>query len=181
MGEEREETTEPCMCGVGTILIVTFSPDHPWGGGSRYAAEFRCDDCARRYVIKGNGVVRKADHDRRHAVEQALGIARHDLMASAWARDLLRAAATYVDQKPSKAAIYRALSRVGLGSYSQAYFVKKWQSGDQWVSRLGCADLPRLLALLERAASAEAASALAAIDGLRAALPAEPVLRQLHP
>lgn len=169
------------MCGAGTILIETFSPDHPWGGSSRYVAEFRCDDCARRYVIKGNGVVRRADHDRRDAAERALGIARHDLMASAWARDLLRAAASYVDQKPSKAAIYRALSHVGLAGYSHAYFVKKWQSGAEWVSRLGCDDLPRLLALLERDASEEAESALAAIDGLRAALPVEPVLRQLHP
>jgi hypothetical protein len=36
------------------------------------------------------------------------------LMTSVWARDLLRAAANYVDQKPSKAAIYRALDHVGL-------------------------------------------------------------------
>jgi hypothetical protein len=112
------------MCGAGTVLIEEFSPDHPWGGATRYEAELQCDACARQYLIKGNGVVRRADHDRRAAAEWTLATARHDLMTSVWARDLLRAAANYVDQKPSKAAIYRALDHVGLAGYSQVTLQK---------------------------------------------------------
>jgi len=62
MGEERDATTEPCMCGAGTFLIEAFSPDHSWGGATRYEAHIQCESCARDYVIKGNGVVRRGDY-----------------------------------------------------------------------------------------------------------------------
>lgn len=180
MGEEREARTEPCMCGAGTVLIEAFSPDHPWGGATRYQAEFQCDICARQYLISGNGVVRRVDHERRSTAERALATARHDLMASIWARELLKAAASYVDQKPSRAAIYRALDHVGLAGYSQGHFTKRWQSGTDWVSKLTTNELPQLLTLLGRDAS-EPAKSLAEIEAMRSALPIVPVLRQLHP
>jgi hypothetical protein len=136
MGTERDATTERCMCGAGTVLIETSSPDHPRGGRSTYAAEFQCEQCVREYVIEDGGVVRRVDHERRADAEGEFAAARNELMTSEWVTELLRHLAAYLDQKPSKAAIYRCLDHHGLAGYSQSHFTQKWRGGTDWVSRI---------------------------------------------
>jgi hypothetical protein len=134
----------------------------------------------REYVIEDGGVVRRVDHERRADAEGEFATARHELMTSESVTELLRNLAAYLDQKPSKAAIYRCLDHHGLAGYSKGHFTQKWRGGTDWVSRIQYGQLPQVLTLLGRDAQ-EADARLAKMAELKAAIPVAPILRRLHP
>src|ERR1700730_12212056 len=107
MGTVRTEATAPCMCGAGEVVIEVSTPDHPWirSSQSAYPCQIRRERCAREYVIYDGGVVRRADHDGRTQPQAEYEAARRELMRSDWVAALLKSLASYLDQKPSIAAV----------------------------------------------------------------------------
>ena len=170
------------MCGAGNIHIEDSTPDHPWIQSHRpaYTCEIRCEPCGREYIIYDGGVIRKADYDRRAQAQAQYEIARREWMRSDWVVALLKSLASYLDQKPSKAAIYRCLDQHQLAQYSKGHFTQKWRGGADWAQSIYFRQLPQVLGLLGRD-SHEADAALAKLAEIQAAIPDAPVLRRLHP
>lgn len=179
--EDRTQRTEPCMCGARCILIEESTPEHPWARARQtsYTCEIQCEPCSREYLIQDGGVVRRVD-DRRIQAEAKYEAARLKLMRSDLVVALLKSVASYLDQKPSTAVIYRCLDAHRLAQYSKSHFCRKWRGGTDWAQSVYYRHLPQLLALLGRDTS-EADVALAALAEIEAAIPQVPVLRRLHP
>lgn len=179
MGTERETYSVPCMCGSGEIVIEVETPDHPWGGGALYSADIRCEACDAEFTIYDGGVVRRSDESRRTIAVRAYNRAVHELMQSSVVQALLADVASYLDQKPSIAAVFRSLEHHGLAGYSKGYFTKKWGGGKRWTQDVQHSQMRSLLALMERE-SAEIEASLTKIEGLKALIPERQVLRQVH-
>ena len=131
MGTDRVENTVPCMCGAGEVVIEISTPDHPWVRASQttYTCQIHCEPCAREYMIDDGGIVRRVDYDLRARAQAEYETARREFMRSDWVVALLKSLASYLDQKPSIAAVYRCLDHHRLAQYSESHFRKKWRGG----------------------------------------------------
>jgi hypothetical protein len=147
------EELVPCICGAGQFLIVASAPDHPWGGAASYRTEIRCGECVKSYRIQKDGtVVRIIDAENSARAQATLDIAVRRFMSSDTVTALLSRLATYLDQKPSVAAVYRSLDGYQLAGYSLGHFRKRWQGGQRWVrSEIYYTQLPKVLAILNSA------------------------------
>jgi hypothetical protein len=168
------------MCGNGEIVVEIDTPDHGWGGRAIYSAEIQCEACAADFMVYDGGVVRRSDEARRDVAVDAYNGAVRELMQSSVVQDLLADVASYLDQKPSIAAVFRSLEHQGLAEYSKGHFTKRWRGGAHWAQEVRYSQMRSVLALMERS-SAEIEAGLEKIAALKELIPERQILRRVHP
>ncbi len=155
MGTDYHDTSHPCMCGKGQIVVTQSSPDHPWVRANQvsYSATIECEACQLEYEVQSGyraypHLVLRAEKAAHLAAIENRKNEEDRIAATPEAAELRKDIAAYVDKGTSMAAKHRALQHLRLTHETIAKYRKRPYSGAEAAAKATGRELARISRML---------------------------------